>query len=220
MVKAKRLVGAVLVGLSLLAVAQTIREVVLWELGTRKYSEESPGGPTVYFAGRRYEVRDDQPMDSVHSQAAHEGTIQPLVDGAPVGPPSRAMVRRALTNLGRYHGWYDAWIFRERPNGEQSLWLARRIQPTATDSPRFEVTVVSAGGTSRTRILRGWQLGSDYRHYRATQFMRGGTWAIPLALGSFVFFPILFLIFPVGTLVVGILLVRSRSKPTTSFTAS
>ena len=51
-----RTVGVALVSFSALAVLQTVREVVLWELGDRAYTEESPQGRTFGFAGHTFTV--------------------------------------------------------------------------------------------------------------------------------------------------------------------
>ena len=64
-----RLVGVVLVGLSALAVVQTAREIVLWELGNRAYAEEYSQERPFTFAGHTFTVADDQLVDSIHSQA-------------------------------------------------------------------------------------------------------------------------------------------------------
>ena len=209
-----RAIGIALVALSVLAVLQTVREVVLRDLGDRAYAEESLQERPFAFAGHTFTVADDQPVEGTHSQVDHDGRIQPLLDGKPLGPPSRARVRRGLTDLGRYHLWFDAWVFRERATGRASLWLARRLQPTDAISPRFEVVTVASDGTRERRVLRAWRLGTDYRLFRATQFVREGAWAaMPLSLGAtFGVFPVLLLAFPVGTFVAGVLLMRGGSS--------
>jgi hypothetical protein len=62
-------------------------------------------------------------------------------------------------------------------------------------------------------MLRGWSLGSRYGVWRATQFLRANEWeAFPLSMLDFVAFPIVLLIYPIGTLILGIGLVRSGRR--------
>jgi hypothetical protein len=119
-------------------------------------------------------------------------------------------VRRGLKDLGRYHLWLDAWIFQDRASGDRTLWLVRRLQPEEIESPKFEVTEVAPTGESETRILAAWQLGAEYRRLRATQFVRDGLWTVfPLSVSEVAgIAPTWLLLFPVGTLVCGLLLAR------------
>lgn len=213
MSKVVRTIGDALVGLSLFAVAQTVRELALWELGGRPFAEESVEEPAIEFAGHVFTVADDQPVDHTSGQSEYEGKIQPLMDSHPMSAASRARVRRGPEDLGRYHLWYSAWLFRERASGRTTLWLARRLQPSNADWPRFEVTVVQPDGSVRTRVLRGAQLAGEYRLYRATQFVRQGTWSVlPLALGDVIgLFPLFLAIFPIGTFALGVWLIRRRN---------
>jgi hypothetical protein len=206
-----QILGGMLVALSALSVVQTVREIALWQSGRQAYDEVDPrvaDQQSFVFAGHTVSVADDQPMDSVYSQAEYEGTIQPFMDGRPLAAPSRALVRRGLDDMGRYHFWFDAWVFRARSGGPPTLWLARRLQATDAATPRFEVITVATDGTHQTRVFRAWQLGTDYRLRRATQFVADGEWMIfPLSLGGVLgFFPPLLLIFPIGTAVAGALL--------------
>ena len=220
--KVSRTVGWVLVSVSFLAVAQTVREVALWELGSRKYAEESSQERTFRFAGHTFTVADDQPADGTHSQTEYDGTIQPLMDGRPLGPPSRARIRRGLEDLGRYHLWYDAWLFADRARGDTSLWLARRLQETDQSVPRFELTVVDAVGRADRRVLSRWALDRDYRVFRGTQFVREGGWTVmPLSLtGVAGFVPPFLVLFPIGSFLVGMRLLRRPRSPTRSVVAA
>jgi hypothetical protein len=80
----------------------------------------------------------------------------------------------------------------------------------------FELTTVTSDGTRRTEMLQGWQLGSDYRRYRATQFIRDSLWtSLPLALGETIgVFPLLLLVFPMGTFAFGVFLIRRGLRST------
>jgi hypothetical protein len=209
------IVGWSLISVSVVSVVQTFREIALWEQGNRSYSEQSPQERPFAFAGHSFTVVDNQPTDATHSETEYAGRIQPLIDGRALGPPSYARVRRGRDNLGRYHGWFDAWIFRDRTDGRQTLWLARRLQATATETPRFEVITVGESQTLQRRVLGAWRLGGDYRLYRATQFVREGTLGtMPLALGDLIgLLPVALIVFPIGTFVLGIVLVRRNAGP-------
>jgi len=207
----RRIAGVGLIVFSLLAVLQTAREIALWTYGEHRYDERALEQQPVEFAGHRISVTDDQSTDSVPSETETHGTIQPIIDGVPLGFPSIAGVRRGRRDLGRYHGWYDAWVFRDRRSADSVLYLARRVQPRSSESPRFELTTVDGSTRAVTRrVLTGWQLAWSFPTFRSTQFIRDNTWtALPLALGDLLgFFPLAVLVFPVGTAVVGYLLAR------------
>ena len=209
MTTARRVVGWALVGISAIAVIQTMRGLALWEVGQRRFDETHIAARSWHFAGHRFDITDDQRVDTGYSQSAVDGQIQPTMDGTRLGTPSRAQVRRAAPGLGRYHGWYDAWIFRSSDGRDSTQYLARRIQPLDADNPQFEITIVDPMGAQRVKRAAAWQLGWDYRVYRSTQFLRNSEWEVmPLALDPLIFFPALLLFFPVGTTIVGILLLR------------
>jgi hypothetical protein len=190
-----------------------VREYLLWESGAQQYREDSYLERPFTFAGQPIDIRDDQPTDSVTSEREYEGVIQILIDGQPLGPPARALVRRGRTDLGRYHLWFSAWTFTDRATGRTTLWLARRHQPDSTEGPRFEVTTVAEDGTRETRLLRQWQLGTSYPLFRSTQFVRDGSFfAIPLSMLEAFIFPPILLMFPIGTLIVGVVLVRRGTR--------
>lgn len=77
----------------------------------------------------------------------------------------------------------------------------------------FEQLIVHSSGVVETRVVRGWQLAFDYRSFRSTQFVRSSEWEVlPLDLSGVAgFFPVLLLLFPVGMLIGGIVLLR-RSR--------
>jgi hypothetical protein len=205
-------IGSALIILSLAAVVQSVRELLLWEQRGPDYAEESYLKRPLEFAGHTITVRDDQPTDSAHSEAAYEGRIQILMNGEPLGAPSRALVRRGRRDLGRYHLWFDAWQFTERATGQKTLWLARRLQPDPGGSPRYEVVVVDEQGRRQTRVYRGWELGSGYPLFRATQFIRDEWSAFPLSMLDAVFFWPILLLYPLGTLVLGVSLLRRGAQ--------
>jgi hypothetical protein len=206
----KSIVGWGLVLLSLIAVIQSARAVGLWEIAGRRYTEHSVQDLPITFAGQAIEIRDNLARTATGSQAASEGKIEVRLNGRLQGVASRAAIRMGLGDIGRYHGWLDAWIFVARANGDSTLWITRRLQAADSDPARFELVVVHANGTVETRTVRGWQLGFDYPSFRSTQFVRSGAWeALPLDVSDLAgLFPILLLIFPLGTLFTGIFLLR------------
>jgi hypothetical protein len=203
------IVGLTLTALSIGAVVQSTREYLLWEAGRRDYAEDSFLERPFTFAGHTFTVEDDQPTDSTYSEIAYEGRIRLLMDGRPLGPPSRALVRPGRHDLGRYHLWFDAWHFKERASGRTTLWLTRRLQPDSAASPRFEVITLAENGAPSRRLLSTWQLGASYPLFRSTQFVRDGTSAaIPLSMLEAAIFPPILLVFPIGTFVLGLYLIR------------
>src|SRR5262245_2179483 len=112
--KLTRSLGWVLLALSVAAVVQSTREFLLWSEGARTFDEIPLLGQPLTFGGHRIAIEDDQPLDPVPSQEGFEGRLWMTIDGVPVGSPSRAMVRRGLSGLGRYHLWLDAGQFQER----------------------------------------------------------------------------------------------------------
>ena len=123
--------GFLFITVSLVAVVQSGRELIFWEVGERR-DEDHPvlHELPLHLGDRTFTVVDDQPVDSGPSQAEHEGTIQLVMDGQPLGPVSRAKVRRAQRDLGRYHLWVDAWAIRDRRTDQTTLWFVRRLEPS------------------------------------------------------------------------------------------
>ncbi len=207
----RRIIGVVLIALSVIPVVQTARLYYLFEGGRAAFDEETPNASPIVFGKRTIAVSDDQPHDSSGTYSEFDGHIELTLDGQPFGIPSRAEIRRGLDGFGRYHGWFDVWIFRSRESGQSSLWIGRRIQATRAASPVFEIATISEDGRVQSDTLRAWRLGFDYRHFRTTQFIRSGTWAtMPLTLELGFFFPPSLIIFPIGTFVAGIMLMRRK----------
>ena len=207
-------VGWLLIGISGLAVIQTARAIALWEIAAPRYIERSRHENTITFAGRTVEVVDNLPHTASGSQETSEGRLGLRLDGRLEGEPSRTAIRIGLSDLGRYHGWFAAWMFTAKSDGDSSLWLARRLQMTAREPVRFQLVVVHSDGVVASRVVRGWHLAFDYRSFRSTQFVRSSEWEVlPLDLSGVAgLLPVLLLVFPVATMVGGIVLLRwSRS---------
>ena len=148
--------------------------------------------------------------------------MQILMDGRPLGTPTRALVRRGRRDLGRYHLWFDAWQFRDRASGKSTLWLVRRLQRHSGASPRYEVITVAEDGLHETRVLRGFELGGSYPLFRATQFVRDANlWSgVPLSVLDFVVLPPLLLFFPLGTLLLGLHWIRRGIQAAPGYVAA
>lgn len=208
----RQFVGLFLVVLSVTSVIQSYRELRLWRIGAETYEDRTPFSEYPFtFAGHEFSVVDDQPVDSSRSRQTQPGRIQLTMDGRPLGKPSTAMLRAGGPGIDRYYGWVDAWRFTTRETGENMMLLVRRLAPVDDHGTRYEIHRVGADGRITTAELRGWQLARDYPVYRATQFVRPHAWvAAPLSMIDAAAFPPLLLIFPLGTLVLGGVLLRRR----------
>jgi hypothetical protein len=200
--------GWLFIGLSALCVVQSAREWRAWTPDPRLAERDLPLALPIEFAGHRVTVADNLPTDSVSSEREFEGRLQLFLDGRPLGAPSRAFVRPGRRDLGRYHTWLQVSRFHDRETGRDILFLARRIEPRTGGSVRFEVNRIDANGTVTTQLLHPWSLGRRYPVWRATQFLRANEWeTFPLSMLEALGFPVFLVIFPVGTLIAGVVLV-------------
>ena len=207
----RRALGLLLALLSLAACVQSLREYVLWETGREAYSEDSYLELPFSFAGHTFRVADDQPIDTAYSEEEFEGTAYLVMDGHALTEPARALVRRGRSDLGRYHLWIDAWKFINE-SGDSSLWLTRRLQQAQDATPAYEVITLAAGASPERHVYAGWQLGGSYPLFRATKFLRTGVMeGVPLSMLSALYFWPILLVFPLGSFVLGtVLLWRGR----------
>jgi hypothetical protein len=209
--------GVVLAAVSLASIVQSFREYGLWERGSHQYEELSILERPFRFAGDSFTIADTHPYSppgegAYTSEAAVPGTIQILKNQSPLGPPSLAEVRPGRNDLGRYHLWFDAWVFRDRQSGDSALWMARRIEADGS-GPRYEVITVTDDGIVTRRLLWTHQLGRSYPVFRSTQFLRGSSFfVVPLSALDFFIFPLFLFIFPIGTLIIGLLLSRGGKR--------
>ncbi|CAN5673055.1 hypothetical protein BH23GEM6_BH23GEM6_10220 [soil metagenome] len=211
-------VGIFLVTVSLVSIIQSIREVVLLVRGYERYEEDSLLERPFAFGDRSFTLEDDHPYiprepDGHTSEAGFPGTIRVMMDGAPLTERAHAIVRPGRNDLGRYHLWFDAWVFLDRHTGERKLWMAQRIQENGARFPEFEVITVSQNGALERQRLGWYQLGRNYPLFRATQFISDGSFfRMPLSMAEAVVFPVFVLVFPLGTLALGLLLLRGQSR--------
>lgn len=206
----RQYVGMALIGLSLMSILQSLRELQLWMTGAEKYEDRRPSFDYPFtFAGHVFSVEDDQPVDSSRSRQEQPGIIRLTMDGKPLGGPSPAMVRTGGPGIYRYFGWVDAWRFTVRSTGEKSVLFVRRLASFGRRGARYEIHRVDQDGRVSSVTLHGWQLANNYPVYRATQFVRPHAWvAAPLSMIDAAAFPPLLLVFPFGTLVLGGVLLR------------
>jgi hypothetical protein len=211
----RSLLGGALLGCSAIAVLQTMREMHISEQYT-SYAQIEHSSRALRIAGRYIELSDEfpyQPTEPARTEDRRPGVVTFRIDGRVVGSPARLELRTGRNDLGRYHGWVHLLSFRDLRTGEESLWIARRLQPSASDVARFELSVLSRDGTVDTQVLSGWQLSTEYRRHRATQLLTESEWtAFPLSVVPFLHFPPLLLVFPLGSASCGAWLLRRR-KP-------
>jgi hypothetical protein len=212
-----RVIGLFLTIVSIFSIAQTIREIVFFESGESKYAEANVIHLPARFGGHLVSVADDQPhlpRDENDYYKSTQGRIQLLIDSQPLGKSSAGRIRVTLDDLGRYFGWVDVWQFKESNVRDSSLWVARRIQETPSVSPLYEITTIDGNGAIVTDTFPPWRLGTDYRRFRATQFMQSGAQVMPLSVADMLgMMPVLVLVFPLGTLLLGVLLLGKRKTP-------
>lgn len=209
----RRVIGAMLVSLSVLTIVQSARELLLWR-NQDAYVEKDFLPLPIVFGGHRFTVRDDQLSDSVSHEQAYEGQAQWMRDGAAMGAPARALVRRGRSDIGRYHLWISAWVFVDKATHDTTLMLTRRLEPTRARSVAYEVTTVRANGAMSTAQYSAWQLGQSYPLFRSTQFLHdgGSSEGMPYSALGLASFPLLFVVYPFGSLVVGCLMLRRQGR--------
>ena len=79
----------------------------------------------------------------------------------------------------------------------------------------MRLIVLSADGAVSIDTLPRYSFNPDYRTFRATQLVRDGAFApFPFSILDGFIFPVVFLLFPIGTLAWGIYLIRSPAKDT------
>ena len=68
-------------------------------------------------------------------------------------------------------------------------------------------------GSVATRRYRAYELGTDYRLFRTTQFVRDGTSsAVPLSMLEAVYFWPVLLFYPIGSMLLGVILIRRAHR--------
>ncbi|MEP6780543.1 MAG: hypothetical protein ABJC26_11685 [Gemmatimonadaceae bacterium] len=221
MPRSTRMIGGILVAISVFSALQMVREILFWEYGEKHYGISNERyAPQFSFAGHEFSVTDNLSVDTASRRKdysnAYEtkpGFIQVTMDGLPLGALQRAEIRHIQEGTGRYYGWYSAQLFLTGAGRDSVLYIARRIQPDSSQTARFEIRTIASNGTQHVRMLHDWQLDWDFRDYMSTSLLAQDSWLLfPLSAGAFGMLPFLWIIFPIAPFVIGIFLFRRKTK--------
>jgi len=213
-------VGLLLVTVSVVPVIQMTREVLFWERGGRRYDERVITALPIRFGGHTLAIADSLPH-SDYSEDAHRGTAQILLDGKPLGEPQRAMIRPGRRDIGRYHGWIAASIFRDLRSGHETLWAGRRVESPGLQDQTFEIVRIDKSGAVSSSRVQYEQRADSYPQFRTIQSLSDSlptVYAFSMANGwPSLLVPILY---PWAIFVLGLILLRagwreSQRKPGT-----
>jgi hypothetical protein len=206
----QRMTGWCLILLSGVSIVQTFREAALWRNGEATFESRMITSRPFSFASHSFDIADS--LNPNPDSLSRTATIRLIMDGQSLGPASVGRLRTADESLGRYYGWFEAWIFLARPTNDSVLYLARRLQPGSSDAPQFEVHRVTSRGSVTRELYSGSQLTGDYRVFRSTRGLTNRSSALPLSVLPLAAFPVLFLVFPAGPLVIGAFLIGSSRR--------
>ena len=146
-----------------------VREIVFWERGAARFDEQVVTDNPIRFGGRAIQFRDS--LGALPpSEAAFPGLVEILIDEQVVSKGQEAMIRPGRRDIGRYHLWITAGIFRDRRTGSEDLWLGRRIESKGSARAYEIIRINQAGRLSTDRVaLR--QRADSYPLYRTVQFL-------------------------------------------------
>ena len=206
----RRFVGVVLLSLSSLAVVQTAREA--WqELGTPW--TWTPISDTAFtFAGHSI-VIEKPPRADAGPRRAWVPQEQVRIDGVAVGAATGLRMATWPYQVDRRSPhWFDAIKFVDRAGRDSSVWLARRLQVADSVPPRFEIITVDAQGHSTVQVHPQSEVRGEYRRGTVTALIaEDPSQEFPLSVVGLLWVPYLLLVFPIGTGVLGVVLLR-RSR--------
>ena len=208
-----RFVGAGLLVISTISLVQTVRELL--PLLTRRWTETTMTHHRFTFAGRAIEI--SRPTDA-EIGATPEAVLQERVriDGVSVGEATgRRMATWRMRNDERSSEWLKAVIIEDRKDNDSSLWIARRLQPAETDEPRIETITVDAAGAVNVRMHSADNVDGAYQLSVATATITDQPRLdFPLSAAAWgVWVPFLWLVYPIGTGVLGFVLLREPRVP-------
>lgn len=201
-------VGVVLLSLSSLAVVQTAREA--WqELGTPWTS--TPMSDTAFtFSGRSIVIKRPPRVDA-GPRPALVPQERVLIDGVAVGAATGLrMATWPYQGDRRSPHWLDAEKFVHRAGRDSSVWLARRLQVADSVPPRFEIIAVEANGQTSVHVYGQSEVRGEYRRGTVTALIAEDPRPeFPFSVVGLLWVPYLLLVFPIGTGIVGVVLLRS-----------
>jgi hypothetical protein len=204
-----RIFGVLLVVLSSFSIVQTVRDAVFWIGGDAEWDESSVQRFPFSFAGRTVMLMRAQPLQA-WPDSAIVAQERVLINGIEVGQRGALRQRNWPVAFGmRSSHWTDKRIFINRASHDSSLWIARRLQRSDSAMPVFEFVTIDARGRYETQTVPQNKLDVDYRLARMTYLVgeNGPAW-FPFSVFELLMFPILFLVYPIGTLALGALLMR------------
>lgn len=203
----------------------------MWDHVSAGYTERSILENPLSAVGHEVAVRDDLPADGLRPGDDREksrlGRATVLVDGQIAGATALAEIRPARTDLGRYHLWINAWAFVPAGTADTMVLLARRLRPDSLHPERYELIMLRRGSVER-RVLMMGQLTESWPAFRGTQLVRSALdtdrplpisilhallrQPFPLSVLEGAAFPPLLLLFPLGPLVLGALMLRAAHR--------
>jgi hypothetical protein len=204
-----RIIGVLLVVLSLFSIVQTVRDAAFWIGGDAEWDEGSVQRFPFSFAGRTVTLTRAEPLKA-WPDSAIVAQERVLIDGIEVGQRGAWRQRNWPVAVGmRSPHWTDKRIFINRASHDSSLWIARRLQLSDSVMPIFEFVTIDARGRYATQTVPQNKLDVDYRLARMTYLVgeNGPAW-FPFSVFGLLMLPILFLVYPMGTLALGALLMR------------
>ena len=202
-------IGTSLLALSAIAVLQTVREV-LREFGTT-WTPTPISEKSFTFAGRSIVIVSPR-IDRAIAGTALVAQDRVLLDGTAVGDTTTIrMAKWPLWSGLRSPHWIDVVKFVDQVSRDSSLWISRRLQRADTIAAAVEIITLDAAGAYRVRRHTLGQVRADFRISFATGLIaEDAPTAFPLSVAELAGFPLLLLFFPLGTAVIGVILVWPR----------
>ena len=203
----RRAIGLALFLPSVAACVQTAREV--WQSLGSPWTESPIADSTFTFVGHRIAI-----VKRVDSSAASRDSVvsleRILIDGVAVGEStSLRMSTWPYQGNRRSPHWVDAVKFVNHSARDSSVWIARRLQIADTAPPRFEIFTLDAKGHHTIALRAQQELRSEYRLNTVTALVAEDPRPeFPLSVVSFVWFPYLWLVYPLGTGLLGFVMLR------------
>lgn len=144
-------IGSLMILMAGVPAVQQIREYTFLREGYGSYRKVVVAELPIEFEGRTIEVEDDLPfleVDPEHREDRRRGQVRVLLNGRELLRDHQAEIRpgREKDDLGRYHLWISAARFVARDEGDEAVWVARRVHEHASDDPLYELVVLTENG--------------------------------------------------------------------------